>query len=188
MRWVIAVCAFALLGCDDDDLLYADGSSWKPVMPVKGPSSIPKDLREWDRYFGNSGIQADQTERSFTPTWLGFSVDPVGSIQYKDFGAIVVMWSDTALTGVSDEAFMALSGVPEAIRPPANRYVQCMVLDESTVKSAGAVVGTGGAITFSLAVVAASPPDTIEFADVFTDPSTLGFKGLQAGWIIQYVK
>lgn len=133
-------------------------------------------------------INLTNSTQAFTPTWNGFSSDPSGDISYLDLGKIVWMWVDTALTGASDEAFMTLTGVPAGIRPAANRYCRCFLLDESNLRGGVAVVGSGGAMTFSLETVEASPTDTIGFSDVFTDPSSLGSKGLPAGWLIQYPK
>jgi hypothetical protein len=115
-------------------------------------------------------------EGEFAPTWLGFSTDPVGNISYQDDGEFVWLWVDAALTGVSDETFMQLSGLPEAIRPSANRYIPCLLLDESTLYNGLALVDSDGGITFTLD------------AGTFTDPSTLGYKGLVGGWLIQYPK
>lgn len=160
-------------------------------MPFSPGGILPRDMdaRAWGRFATQSGIQADRNVKTFTPTaWLGFSTDPVGDISYFDFGSIVYLWVDAALTGVSDEAFMALDGLPENLRPRANRYVRCLLLDENNLRGGVAVVGTSGAITFSLEVVESSPTDTIGFDNVFTDPSSLGSKGLQAGWMIQYTK
>lgn len=178
-----------------DNMVFRQSAA--PSSPQAGWIWIDTDTNEIFRYNGSSWdvlgytgvVYATNSVATFTPSaWLGFSSDPSGSINYIDFGPYVLMWRDTALTGTSDEAFMALDGVPAAIRPAANRYCRCWLLDESNLRGGVAVVGTGGAITFSLEVVEASPADTIGFADVFTDPSSLGVKGLPGGWIIWYTK
>ena len=178
-----------------DNMVFRQSAA--PSSPQAGWIWIDTDTNEIFRYNGSSWdvlgytgvVYATNSVATFTPSaWLGFSSDPSGSINYIDFGPYVLMWRDTALTGTSDEAFMALDGVPSAIRPAANRYCRCWLLDESSLRGGVAVVGTGGAITFSLEVVEASPTDTIGFADVFTDPSSLGVKGLPGGWIIWYTK
>jgi hypothetical protein len=144
--------------------------------------------RQWAAFISDSGIQGTDAVQNFVPTWNGFSTDPVGHINFADFGFIVYMWTDAALTGLSDEAFMILTGVPEQIRPAANRYARCQLLDESFLRGGVALVTDTGGMVFSLEVVESDPPDSIGFDNIFTDPSAAGFKGLPAGWLISYVK
>src|SRR5687767_4077130 len=82
---------------------YADGEDWEPVVPLSPGGVIPRDMnaRQWDQFVAQAGIQADGKVKTFTPTWTGFSADPVGDISYLDFGAIVIMWSAAELTGTS---------------------------------------------------------------------------------------
>jgi hypothetical protein len=186
MRWVIAVCAFALLGCDDDELLYADGSDWEPVVPVKGPSSIPKDLREWDRYFSQSGIQADKLVKTFAPTWTGFSADPVEEISYLDFGELVVLWNDTgaSILGTSDSAVLEFTGLPVEIRPESGLTAPTSVVDSGTFWAGEIHVNPSGNVNFSRDEVSGayiSRGNGVSF-------TAAGLKGLPPGWLIMYAK
>jgi hypothetical protein len=125
----------------------------------------------------------------FNPTtWEGFSTDPVGNVSYQDFGSHVSLWVDENLTGVSDEPFMAFTGLPLALRPSNDRFVRCLLLDESSLAGGVTRVDLTGEVTFFLEEVVVSPPDGIGFANNFTDPSAAGYKGLPGGWLIQYVK
>lgn len=188
MRYAIILCVTLLLGCDDEDLpggFYANGEAWKPVVPVRSPGgSVPRDLREWDRYFSASGIQADQFVKKFTPTWVGFSADPVGDISYLDFGKIVVLWRDTALLGTSDLGSMALSGLPEAIRPASGKVVKCFLQEGTDVIDGSALVNDNGVVNFG-ASDTTTVPGRVVYSSNF---ATSGDKGLPAGFFLQYTK
>lgn len=136
-------------------------------------------------------VNLTNSAQTFTPTgWAGFSSDPSGDISYLDFGAFVMMWRDTALTGNSDEAFMAFTGgVPAGIRPSAGRYVRCQVIDENYLLGGVAFIDNSGGMSFFLETVETTyTPDVIAFTNSFTDPSSAGSKGLPAGWLIMYPK
>lgn len=155
-------------------------------MPASPGAVLPRDMneRQWSEFLTQSGIQADRTVKSFTPTsWDGFSVDPSGAISYMDFGAIVMMWRGDNLLGTSDATNFTLQGVPEAIRPATARYFHGDVVDNSTMKDGRVEIGAGGAITFTLATV--SGTNIVQNATGFT---AAGFKGIPLGWIVVYTK
>lgn len=158
-----------------------------PARPL--PAGLaPKDLtaRQWSTYLSQSGIQASASANSFTPVWGNdFSADPSGDISYHDFGSIVVLWVDASLTGTSDTLTMSLSGLPAAITPSGTRVVPCFVGDDSTTKYGGAIVGSDGTITFSLAQQHGGGVFVFPATGIFT---ASGSKGLVAGWMIQFSK
>lgn len=138
-------------------------------------------------------ITLTNAAQTFTPSgWVGFSTDPTGDISYLDFGPFVVMWVNSALTGVSDEVFMSFStGMPVGIRPTAQRDVRCVLLDESFVCGGVTRIDSSGAVAFFLEEVQAGTPppaNTVGFNNIFTDPSSAGFKGLPSGWMVIYPK
>jgi hypothetical protein len=145
------------------------------------------DDRQWATFVAQAGIQADNTVKTFTPTWgAGFSVDPTGDISYYDFGALVVMWTEASMLGTSDAATMLFSGVPESIRPVGYAVsVPCLVTVGGVYRFSGeANIDTDGIVTFGLS-------DTTTFAGqvAFTASfPTTGDKGLHAGWLIVYSK
>jgi hypothetical protein len=142
------------------------------------------DDRQWAHYLSISGIQAEREPREFTPTWGNdFSADPSGDISYMDFGAVVVMWSGTALTGTSDTTTFSLSGLPDAIVPTGNRQALCILGDNNLIKNGSVYIDTSGTMTFALS----------EQVGTHIEPNIALFtaasaKGLPAGWIVMYVK
>lgn len=138
-------------------------------------------------------VNMTNSVQTFTPSgWTGFSTDPTGDISYLDFGPFVMLWVNSALTGLSDEVFMSFStGMPAAIRPSAQRDVRCVLLDENYVCGGVARVDPSGAMAFFLEEVnTGTPPpaNTIGFNNIFTDPSAAGSKGLPSGWMVTYPK
>jgi hypothetical protein len=163
-------------------------------MPLSPGGVIPRDMdaRQWDRFVAQSGIQADKNVKTFTPTWSGFSSDPVGDISYMDFGAIVMMWASSALIGTSDDVNMVLGGIPESLMPSSAKWVSCLVLDGSTtpgvVLAASAFIqsaaSTSESMAFSLHDAVADSPLVSASAPF----QNTGSKGLPAGWFITYPK
>ena len=156
-------------------------------MPLKPSRVLPRDMnaRQWDLYI--QGIQADSRVKTFQPTWIGFSADPVGVMSYLDFGALVVMWADDLLAGTSDATSFSLDGVPEEIRPrgTAVRDIHCLVLDSSNGLSGLATVNPDGTIDFSVNVTNVVANRISPALNGFTGSGT---KGLLPGWILVYVK
>jgi len=155
-------------------------------MPLKTGRIPPgaMDSRQWASFVARAGIQADRTVKTFTPTsWDGFSVDPVGSFSYQDFGAIVTMWRNEFLVGTSDDTFMTLSGIPLSIRPTSPRVFRCYVVDNGIVFAGNALIDPDGDITFSLEVVAGSK--MIYDSNGFTAAAD---KGIPFSWLIMYAK
>lgn len=154
-------------------------------MPVSPGGILPRDMnaRQWSEFLTQSGIQADRTVKSFTPTWSGFSVDPSGSISYMDFGAIVIMWRTDNLLGTSDATSMSLAGVPRSLWPDvAGKYARCYLVDNSILVAGNAQV-SGNTITFSLENVSGTNIISNNFG--FT---AAGSKGIPLGWLIVYAK
>lgn len=162
-------------------------------MPLSPGGILPRDMdsRQWATFVSQSGIQADRSVKTFTPTWAGFSADPVGDINYMDFGAIVMMWIDEpgSLTGTSDTSDMSFTGVPAAIRPTGIRMTQANALiDNSGLRQGHARVLTDGSVDFWISVVNDDGAGQlyVELTSGFFH-NTSG-KGLGAGWLIVYAK
>ena len=158
-------------------------------MPLRAGRITPRDMndRDWATYVQQSGIQADRSIKSFTPTWGNdFSADPTGDISYYDFGVMVVLWVDTPVTGTSDTVTFSLAGLPEEIQPKYTGYsriVMCYLADNNLGVQGGGYIDDSGTITFGLAQVVGTEIqlDTASF-------TAAGVKGLPGGWLFQYTK
>jgi len=144
------------------------------------------DDRMWATFATQSGIQADRTERSFTPTWTGFSVAPVGDISYYDFGAIVVLWNDTAgqIVGTSDANTMVITNLPDAITPDNSIIGQTIVIDNSGAYEGQFSITSSNVLGFTLMTVSGAFIQA-GVGGLFT---AAGNKGLPTGWLIVYAK
>lgn len=201
MRWGILLCVI-LLGCDDalPQPQYADGAPWSeaskaPAVPLEPGRVSPRDMddRQWNRFVSQSGIQADREPKTFTPTnWTGFSVDPTGDVSYMDFGAIVIMWIDSTLTGTSDDVGMSFAGIPTEIRPrTGNKLVRCLVVNGGYTLGGAVEITTTGIAQFYLESTLGGGAGTAD--DDRVTPSgaifeNVGTKGLPAGWLVFFSK
>lgn len=155
---------------------------------------VPRDLskmnaRELATYFAQAGIQADKTAKTFTPeTWTGFSADPVGVITYYDFGTLVVLSRAVSdLTGTSDAADMAFTGLPVELRPVTAsivRSVPCITLLNGVQVASIAHIDWTGTVTFGAGDTSATAGRLTYTASY----NTVGDKGLPAGWHVIYAK
>ena len=85
----------------------------------------------------------------FTPTsWTGFSSDPSGALNYSVTNSVVLLWSETVLTGTSDSTSFELDGVPEEIRPVNSAVVESNFFDSNNRVPGAAIVNTDGTIVF----------------------------------------
>lgn len=187
MRWFLVLCAAVCLGCDDEDLLYADGTAWQNVSLSPG-RVIPRDMdaRAFDRWAMGQQAMPHRDVRTFTPTWSGFSVDPVGDLSYIDLGAMVVIFSSDDLTGTSNAVNFDIGGLPEAIRPSGNRMLVCMARDgvDGDVFAVATVQAAG-----TIAMLQSYEQDVLGSATVTTNAwANAGTKGLIGGFTIMYPK
>lgn len=189
MRWGILLCVF-LVGCDDEfyrDARYADGTDWEPIVPASAGGIIPRDMnaRQWSEFISSQGFQADGKIKTFTPAWVGFSVDPVGDISYYDFGVIVVMWAADNLVGTSDDTVMAITNLPDSIATENGAFIPSVMSDNSTAYAGfvGVESTVSRQINFYLNVV--SGTKVSYDLGAFTSS---GNKGLPVGWLIVYPK
>jgi hypothetical protein len=146
------------------------------------------DARQWAVFATESGIQADRTVKAFTPTWGGFSVDPVGDIHYYDFGTIVAMWAPANLLGTSNGTPMTISNIPEAIRPNVEAWCLTMATDNGNSNLlATAQVTAAGQMLFHLGDTA-TLAGRLTFNSVATGFTAAGSKGVEVGWFIMYAQ
>jgi hypothetical protein len=146
------------------------------------------DDRQWATFVAQAGIQADNTVKTFTPTWTGFSVDPSGDLSYQDFGSIVMVWWEdaTALLGNSNANFMTITNLPENIRPRVHRKGMILVCDNgSGIYEGFYSINSGGTITFGLADTGTVANRVTYTTTGFTAAST---KGLAGGVLFVYAK
>jgi hypothetical protein len=148
------------------------------------------DDRQWATFVAQAGIQADNTVKTFTPTWTGFSVDPSGDLSYWDFGALVVLFNDSAveLVGTSNAATMTITNLPDGIRPDEFKWRDCLVVNNDFTTNGSVGIATNGTMTFYFHQVT-----TIVGAVEGLAPQASGFnnannKGVPSGWLIMYSK
>lgn len=197
MRYVLVLCAVLLLAsCDDEEAFYADGSRWEPIVPqllkndslIKHPylRRMPTTEQEWTRFIQTLNAQPvaniGTVVETFQPTnWSGFSVDPVGTISYFDFGEIVFMWRGDNLLGTSDATDMSFDGVPENLWPVTPRSFRCVLVNNTTNMAGLATISSAGLVSFSLENVSGS---NIIFNNIgFTAAAD---KGIPQGWFMVY--
>lgn len=153
------------------------------------PSRIPlgqMDARQQATFFAQAGIQADVPGKSFTPTsWDGFSVNPTGAISYLDFGELVILYSEDAHLGTSDDTVMFFEGLPEALRPVRPFTIASSIISIGGFSVAGmATIEDSGRVSFQ-----ASNTTTVAGRVIYaSDFPALGSKGLPVGWLILYAK
>lgn len=107
MRWFFVLCAAVCLGCDDEDLLYADGSVWKPVdmgtIRISPGAAVPRDMnaREWDNYISNARAQYyrdGQTEYDTgTGFWIGLDTDGIPKLSIGNSAGNKLTWDGSSL-------------------------------------------------------------------------------------------
>jgi hypothetical protein len=155
-------------------------------VPLSPGAVIPRDMdsRQWSTFVSQSGIQADRSVRTFTPTnWGAFSADPTGDMSYMDFGAIVIMWTAAGFFGTSDGNNLSFQGLPAAITPANQRSIPCIIMDNGAEKHARVIIDNNGQVFFQIGVVVGA---NIQYSNTgFTAAST---KGLVAGWTVFYAK
>lgn len=145
---------------------------------------------QWSEFLTQSGIQANRTVKSFTPAWVGFSVDPVGDISYEDFGSLVVLRFDgtAPLTGTSNTFEMQITNLPAAIRPTEYKFRECLVVNNDFTVSGAVGIDPDGTLQFFFMTVG-----PIVGATNGITPEAAGFnnansKGLPVGWLVMYSK
>lgn len=134
-------------------------------MSLSPGAILPRDFDQ--RTFGvwarSQKAAPHHDVRTFTPTWGGFSADPVGDVSYIDLGALVILipGSGVGLSGTSNATSFTLGAIPEEIRPTANVLTNTVCIGAagggvSGSFSSGAVCGaeitTAGGINFYVSV------------------------------------
>jgi hypothetical protein len=163
-------------------------------MPASPGAVLPRDMnsRQWSEFLTQSGIQADRTAKTFTPTWAGFSVPPTGSISYFDFGAIVFLWVEANLTGTSNDTVLGTtSGMPAEIIPRTQtRRVFSPGLLDNGVSAVGIVdiQPVTGNLIFSISDADLSGGGTDAYPYDVNGWTGAASKGITSAFIISYVK
>lgn len=152
-------------------------------------------MREWDRFYKETGFQADRTIKKFTPTWSGFSSPPSFDFFYYDFGAIVYIWPDPdSLTtyGTSNAAtFATTGGMPAEIIPiTSSRHVISpgLVDNGSPALAAVTIQPSSGNMIFECSDVDGSAGGTDAYPFSINGWTAAGTKGVGGAFIISYVK
>jgi len=177
-KWPI-LALLLLCGCGDEVPLKTDR------LPPSGMSS-----REWDRYIATAGIQADSKVKTFTPTWTGFSADPVGDLSYYDFGSLVVLWNDSAveLVGTSNTNRMTITNLPAAITPNEFKWRDCLIVNNDFTTNGSIGISTAGVVEFYFHQVAAVVGATEGLIPQATGFNTANNKGVPSGWLVMFSK
>jgi hypothetical protein len=152
--------------------IYPFGSASAGNISVAGHASTRITKVATNVWIQSSQSSAGVVTGSFTPSWFGFSADPVGDLLYYKIGRIVVMYTLTALTGTSNNTAMSITNIPLEIRPSAVR-VTVMVTDNGAV--ATGMIARSGLSTFDF-YKGTNPPSATGF-------TASGSKGLPAGFM-----
>jgi hypothetical protein len=173
MRCLLALCIL-LVGCRES-----------VEMPASPGAVLPRDMnsRQWSEFLTQSGIQADRTVKTFTPTWTGFSVAPAGDLYYMDFGAIVAIWAGADGTGTSDATSFSIGGIPAAARPTGQRSAMCLVMDNGLEAPARVIIDTDGTAFFQRLVISGA---NLQYST--TAFTAANVKGLVVGAVVFYTK
>lgn len=132
-------------------------------------------------------INMTNSVQTFTPGWTGFSADPSGDISYLDFGAVVMLWSDSNLFGTSNANTFTITGLPSALQPTGIRLISCLVVDNSSIYNGSATLNNASS-TISMSISAAFGASPNLVGPSGTSFSTSGSKGLPGGWLLTYPK
>lgn len=157
-------------------------------MPFR-PPRVPlgqMNAREQATFFSQAGVQADGEVKTLTPVWTGFSANPVGNLSYYDFGAVVVIWNNTAgqIVGTSNATTMTITNLPESITPDNDVIGPSFVIDNSGAYAGQVSITSAGVMGFTLLSVSGS----LVLAGVGGLFTASGNKGLPTGWLIMYPK
>jgi hypothetical protein len=134
--------------------------------------------------YSNETEVAVTSAGSFTGTLSGMTAATTGTVQYRKINNLVSLWLPAIISGTSNAATMAMTGLPAALTPSATVFTQCLVTDAGSASlDATAAVLSSNAITFSVAKTD-SVADYVKYeSGGFTSSGT---KGLQSGWCITY--
>jgi hypothetical protein len=156
MRYVFLACLF-LCGCDDEALLYADGSEWENPMPLSPGRIIPRDLnaREFAIWAAQQTVSNVRDAVEFTPDTVGdFSTDPTEFwyriIEHRDRTREAEVW--LVDQGISDGTGFFFT-IPEAIWPSVNRDAVIIAYDNGSACLAQAEISAAGQITIGISNV-----------------------------------
>lgn len=161
-------------------------------MPLSPGRISPRSMddRQWATFVSQAGIQANREVRTFAPSWVGFSVDPVGEISYEDFGSLVVLRNDgvTPLTGTSNTFEMQITNLPAAIRPTEYKLRECLVVNNDFTASGAVGIDPSGTLQFFFMQVTAIVGATEGLAPEAAGFNNANTKGLPVGWLVMYSK
>jgi hypothetical protein len=170
--------------------IYGDPASGYDYR-VRLATAADAQIWQYDDIVVDGADTATIAEGSFTATLTGYASGPTGTVNYRivansaGTGKVCHLYADSAISGTSNATALTMTGVPAACRPSASKWAMSLVVDESLTSVGGALVGTGGTITFYQAL------DDQGTGTNRTDISASGFlnsgtKGLPAGWSISY--
>lgn len=148
---------------------FASASSGNILVTGHAGTKITKVAT--DVWLQSAQSSAGVVTGNFTPTWSGFSVNPVGDLQYYKIGRVVVMYTLTALTGTSNATSMSITNIPLEIRP-SQLQIPSMVTDNGAV--AAGMIQKSGLSSFDF-YKGTAPPSATGFTNS-------GTKGLAAGF------
>lgn len=151
-------------------------------MALSPGGIVPRDMnaRQFSEWARSQQVVPRRDVKSFTPTWTGFSVDPVGDVKYVNLGSLAMVWTEAQLTGTSNSAVFVLSGLPEEIWPTLAVSLQISLFDASAGRAGAVSINSSGDMTFYLAEVTGSQ---IGYTTLFT---ASGSKGLGVGTVLLY--
>jgi hypothetical protein len=123
---------------------------------------------------------------TFTPTWTGFSANPVGDLTWMRFAGFVFLFNNTAgaVTGTSNAVDMTITNIPVAITPLSTRTMLCNVTDGGNTMQGWGSLSAANVLTFGMAN-STSVANRVQLAT--GNFAAAGVKGLPVGWVMSWV-
>ena len=133
----------------------------KTLLQHSGTQRQPTTQREWNAFLQSLDIYLLGETDAFTPTFTGFSSDPVAAVVYwKKVGSLVHLGFTNASRGTSDTNVFAITNLPERIQPTSlgvDVTVPIIGIVDNGVESWGtANVTSNGIINFGFETTSAT--------------------------------
>ena len=129
------------------------------------------------------GDAANYQTGTFTATLGNCTTAPTVSMSYRICGGVCTLWVPSTLSGTANDTALTVTGLPSICRPSAQRFVPCLLTDNSIACMAGAVlIANSTTLTFYLMIAQGSLFSNTGNSS-FTNGAT---KGIPSFWTVTY--
>jgi hypothetical protein len=139
------------------------------------------DARQYATWASAQQAVPRRDVKTFTPTWSGFSVDPVTDLSYVNLGTLGLLFTATTAGesgGTSDATNFSFTGLPDEITPEISSTVPCFLRDNGATVYGFCTINFTGEVSFGIYDGGAPFPFD---ASGWTSS---GNKGLAGGWFV----